>query len=186
MMILAPRHRFTVADYYKMAEIGILREDDRVELIEGEIVEMAAIGPRHAACVARLDHLFGDALRGRAIVWPQNPLHLGEYAEPEPDLVLARYRPDFYATAHPRPEDTFLVVEVADSSLLYDRTTKMPLYARAGVPESWLIDLVSQRVNIHRDPGPDGYRSIITASGEDRVSPLAFPDVVLTAAEILG
>jgi Uma2 family endonuclease len=186
MVIFAPRHRFTVADYYKMAEAGILHEDDRVELIDGEIVEMAAIGPRHAACVARLTYVFGEGLRGRAIVWVQNPLHLGEYNEPEPDLVLARYRADFYASAHPGPEDALLVVEVADSSLLYDRTTKLPLYAQAGVPESWLVDLVHRRVHVHRDPARDGYRTVLTASGEDRLGPLALPDLVLTAAEILG
>jgi Uma2 family endonuclease len=114
MVIAAPNHRFTVVEYYKMAEAGILSEDDRVELIEGEIVDMAPIGPRHAACVTRLSRLFGDALPKNVTVRVQNPLHLGEHSEPEPDVVLVPYRLDFYSEGHPKADEAFLVVEVAD------------------------------------------------------------------------
>lgn len=179
-------HRFTVADYYRMAEAGILGEDDRVELIDGEIVDMAPIGSRHSACVARADALFAARLRDAAVVWVQNPIHLSEYYEPQPDVVLLRPRDDYYASGHPQPEDILLVVEVADSSLPYDRDVKALFYAQSGIPEYWLVDLDGQSVTRSREPGPDGYASTQTVRGDDRLSPLAFPDLVLTAAEILG
>ncbi len=143
---MATRYRFTVEDYHKMAEVDILGEDDRVELIDGEIIEMAPIGRLHAVCVVRLTDLFGETLRRRAIVWAQNPIGLGERSEPQPDLALLRWRPNFYADADPRPEDVLLIIEVADTSLAYDRDIKVPLYARAGIPEVWLVDLNEARL----------------------------------------
>ncbi len=128
------RRPFTVAEYHRMAEAGVLGEDDRVELLEGEIVQMTPIGSRHAACVARLTHLFVDRLQGRAQVNVQNPVHLSERSEPQPDLALLRPRPDFYARAHPGPADVLLLVEVAETSSDVDWTVKIPLYAGAGVP----------------------------------------------------
>jgi hypothetical protein len=133
MAILATRHRFTVADYHKMADAGIFGEDDRVELIAEEKLNLTPIGPRHAACVAHLAELFGEGLRRQVVIWTQNPIRLGEHSEPRPDLVLLRRRPDFYAAAHPRPEDVLLVIEVADTSLPYDRDGK---YLSMRGPES--------------------------------------------------
>lgn len=179
-------HLFTVADYHQMAEANILGEDDRVELIEGVIVDMSPIGRKHAVCVARFTAIFGNRLYGQALVWVQNPVWLGEHSEPQPDVTLLRWRDDYYADRDPTPEDVLLIIEVADSSLAYDRDVKVPLYARAGIPEHWLVDLIRRSVTVYRDPGPEGYRSVTTYQGSFRISPIAFPDVVLTDAEILG
>ena len=137
MAITLRRRRFTLDEYHRMGETGILGEDDRVELIEGEIIEMTAIGSHHAATVARIHHLFSTRLGARAVVWSQSPLLLARFqSEPEPDGMLLAPRPDFYAARLPEPPDVRLLIEVADSSLLYDRRTKFPLYARSGVGEA--------------------------------------------------
>jgi Uma2 family endonuclease len=170
-----------------MGEAGILGEDDRVELIEGEIVEMTPIGSRHAATVARIQHLFSTRLGDRAVVWGQNPLLLvRQVSEPQPDVMLLAPRLDFYAAALPEPPDVRLLVEVADSSLAYDRRTKIPLYARAGVAEVWLVDLEAGRVEVHRGPGTSGYADVRSPAPDERVAPLAFPDVALAVADLLG
>jgi Uma2 family endonuclease len=144
MAVEVLRRTFTVEDYHRMAQAGILTEDDRVELLEGEIVEMTPIGPRHAACVNRLSQLFSDRLQGRALVSVQNPIHLSELSEPQPDLALLRPRPDFYAEAHPRPSDSLVVLEIAETSAEVDREKKVPLYGQAGISETWLVDLVRE------------------------------------------
>lgn len=135
------RHKLTVADYYRMAEVGILAPEARVELIEGEIVDMVPIGTRHSAVVTLLHDAIAAAVSGAAQVRCQQPLRLGDISEPEPDLAVVRPHPDRYFDAHPTAADTLLVIEVADSSLAYDRDIKTPLYARHGVPAVWLIDL---------------------------------------------
>lgn len=170
------RHRLDVTDYYRMAEAGILGEDDRCELIEGEIIDMAPIGSDHAATVARLNRLLTRALGDQVIVTVQNPIRLNRRNEPQPDLALLRYREDFYRDAHPSPEDVLLIIEVADSSARYDREIKLPLYARHGIPEVWIIDLRQRRVDIHRQPDKAAYRETRTATGAESVSPLALPD----------
>jgi Uma2 family endonuclease len=180
------RHRFTVADYHRMAETGILREDDPVELIEGEILEMTPIGRRHQASVDRLNDLFARGLGDRAIVRVQGSIRLNEYSEPEPDLVLLRRRADFYADQDAGPADVWLVVEVADSSLPYDRDVKAALYARAGIPEFWLVDVNGRSVTVYREPGPDAFSSEFVVQGDDRLSPWAFPEFLLTLGQILG
>lgn len=148
---------FSVDDYHRMAETGILNEDDRVELIEGEIVEMNPIGSRHAASVERVGDLLKEAVGGRAMVRLQNPIQLSRRSEPQPDVALVKRRADYYAEAHPRPADVLLLIEVADASIANDRNIKLPLYARAGIPEVWLIDLEAQVVEVHRDPAPGGF-----------------------------
>ena len=169
-----------------MAQAGVLKEDDRVELIEGEIVEMAPIGSRHAACVNRLTRIFSQQLGQRALLAVQNPINLGERSEPQPDMALLRPTGDCYATAHPGPEDIFLLIEVADTSVDYDREVKVSLYARSGVTELWLVDLTSARIEVYRSPGPDGYRQTEILGADEHLAPSAFPDVVLPAREILG
>ena len=154
------RHRWTVADYHRLAEAGILGEDDRVELIEGELYEMAPIGSRHAGAVDWILSKLSEMAGGRAIVRCQSPIRLGERSEPQPDLALLRPRADWYRDAHPGPEDVLLVVEVADTTAGWDREVKFPLYARHGIPEAWLVDLEAGRLEIHRGPGPEGYRRI--------------------------
>ena len=181
----ATKHCFTVLDYHKMAGSGILSEDDRVELIEGEVVDLTPIGRTRAACVARLTDLFGEGLRRKVIVWAQNPLRLDQYSEPQPDVALLRWRRDFYADSEPGPDDVLLVIEVAETSLLYDRNVKISLYARAGTCEVWLVDLNGESVTIHREPGPQGYRHVAVVQGSHLLNPLAFPDMVLTVDQIL-
>jgi len=185
MGVQVQRRLFTVEEYHRMAEAGILSEDDRVELIEGELVTMSPIGSRHAACVARLTALLFP-VEGRGILWVQNPIRLGARSEPQPDVTLLRYRPDFYASAHPGPEDVLLVVEVAETSADADRSLKIPLYARYSIPEAWLVDLLEERIEIYRHPTPQGYRSLHIAHRGETVSPTALPDLELSVDEILG
>ena len=187
MTALRPLRRlFTAAEYHLMAQAGILHEDDRVELIDGEIVEMAPIGSRHAAHVNRLNRVFTQALGEGVIVSVQNPISLGERCEPQPDLTLLRPRPDFYAQAHPGPEDILLVVEVADSSLGYDRGVKVPLYARFGIPETWVMDLAAAGIQVYRHPHQGRYLEARHAARGEHISPQALPEVTLAVAELLG
>jgi len=150
--------QFTVADYARMAEAGILTEDDRVELIDGEVRAMAPIGPRHAANVNRVTELIRDQVGKRAIISDQNPIRLNDYTEPQPDIVLLRRREDFYVHAHPTPEDVLLIVEVADTSVEYDRYEKVPRYAQAMIPEVWLFDVDSQTITQYADSDGSRYR----------------------------
>lgn len=179
------RRRFTVDEYHRMGEAGILHEDDRVELIRGEIVQMTAIGSRHAACVARLNELFVRGVSGRAVVWPQNPVLLLPDSEPQPDVVLLR-RADFYASRRPEGNDVLLLVEVADTSLRYDRRVKLPLYAERGIREFWIVDLEGQCVDVYRQPTGEGYRQNSRITRGTPLSPETFPDIVLSIATILG
>ncbi len=180
------RRMFTADEYHRMAETGILGYDDRVELVDGAIVEMTPIGPRHMACVDRLNLLLQRRFAGEAIVRVQGPVRLDPYSEPQPDLALLEHRADFYATAHPGPANVLLVIEVADSSVPFDRAVKLPLYARSGVAEVWLVDLVHDRIDVFTRPSPDGYRASAAASrGEAIPSDLLSPSRVL-ADDVLG
>jgi Uma2 family endonuclease len=186
-MTLTPtRRRFTVHEYHRMAEVGILAEDDRVELIDGEIVEMSPIGSRHVSKVARLNHRFVQRFGDVAVVIVQSPVRLSEHNEPETDLALLKPRADYYDAALPTPEDVFLLVEVADTSLEYDRRKKLPLYARHGIPEVWLVDVTTDTILVSRDPTPSGYRTAWTVGRGDRIAPLAFPERELAGVELLG
>jgi Uma2 family endonuclease len=169
-----------------MVDAGILRFDDRVELIEGEIIEMSPIGNRHAACVDRASELFTLAFKGRAIVSIQNPLRLNEYNEPQSGIVLLKRREDYYATRSRTPEDTFLVVEVSDATLPYDTGVKVPMYARAGVPETWIENLTEDLLLVFRDPTDEAYKTHLTLRRSDSISPLAFPDSAFAVAQLLG
>jgi Uma2 family endonuclease len=177
---------FTVDDYYRMAEVGILHEDDRVELIEGQVVVMSPIGARHAGCVDALTHLFTKVPGLHTIVRVQNPIRLGPGAEPQPDLALLEPRRDGYRTRHPSPTDVLLVIEVADTSLAYDREVKLPLYAAAGIAEAWLVDLTGDRIEIRRGPGPDGYREVRLATRGETITPINLPGVDINVDDVLG
>ena len=182
-----PLHTFDIETYHRMIEAGVFREDDRVELIQGRILDMTPIGKQHAACVKRLNALFHQHLQGRVLVGVQDPILLAsEQSEPQPDLTLLRPREDFYEAALPGPEDLFLVVEVADTSQDYDRGIKIPLYARAGIPEAWLVDLKARVVEVYRDPSLGGYRTCQRLGPGDTLSPLAFPDVGLPVEAVVG
>lgn len=178
------RHRFDVDEYTRMYEAGILDEDDRVELLDGEIVRMHAIGSPHAACVTVLHEQLIIALGLRACVRSQSPLHLSATSMPEPDVLVARRDERRYADGHPTPRDAFLVIEVADASLRKDKDVKLPLYAAAGIPEVWIVDLNAERVEVYREPAGSSYRERL-ALAEGTASPLAFPDIELTVADIL-
>ena len=186
MAVQLTRRRFTADEYHWMARVGILGKDDRVELIDGEIVEMAPIGPGHVGSLIALNerfvHEFGDV----AQVSVQSSIHLDQYDEPQPDLVLVRRRADFYRSALPTPEDIFLIVEVADTTLTVDRRVKLPLYARAGIAETWLVDLPHDVLHVHREPMADGYRVTRTARRGERIAPLAFPDREIAVADLVG
>jgi hypothetical protein len=187
-MAVTLRHRrFTLDEYHRLGEAGILGKDDRVELVEGEIIEMAPIGSRHAATVARIHHLFSTRLGDRAVVWSQSPLVLAGYqSELQPDLMLLTPRADFYAGRLPEPPDVRLLIEVADASLPYDRRTKLPLYARAGVVEAWLVDLAADLVERHRDETGGRYREVHVPRPDEPFSPVAFPDLMVTLRDLLG
>ena len=180
------RRRFTADEYHWMARVGILGPDDRVELLDGEIIEMPPIGPDHAATVDGFNERFVSRFADVAQVRVQNPIRLDKFGEPQPDVVLVRRRADSYRSAHPTPEDVFLVVEVADTSLADDRRMKLPLYARTGIVETWLVDLQHGVVHVHREPSPDGYRVIWTVRRGERLAPLAFPDREIAVAGLLG
>lgn len=184
MAIQVEKRYFKVGEYHRMGAAGVFSEDDRIELVEGEIVEMTPIGRRHAACVAKLTELLGR--QQETIVWVQNPVHLDEFTEVQPDVALLRRREDFYSRSHPTPADVLLVVEVADTSAAYDREVKLPLYARAGVPGVWLVDLNEGAVEVYAAPESGEYReSRRMARGESLAarevagfSPVAVGDVL--------
>ena len=180
-----PVRRFTVAEYYAMAEAGILTEDDRVELIDGVIVEMAPVGSRHLGCVNCYTRELSEAVGRRAIVQVQSPVRLDDNTEPQPDVVLLRYQADGYASGHPGPRDVLLLIEVADSSVGYDRNEKLPRYARAGIPEVWLTLLPEDVVEAHTEPTDNGYRVTRRFRAGDVLRPGCFEDIEIPVAAIL-
>lgn len=186
MAVQLLKRLFTVAEYHRMAEAGILSEDDRVELIEGEVVAMAPIGDRHAGTVDFLAEFLFRYLRDRVQVRVQSPIRLGEHSESRPDLTLLKRRPDFYRSQHPGSEDVLLVVEVAETSADYDREVKVPLYARFGVPEVWLVDLAEERIEVYRQPRPQGYQEVQRVLRGQPLSSQAFPDLELAVGDVLG
>jgi len=179
-------YRFTVDDYYRMAEAGILSSEQRVELLDGQIIAMTPIGRRHAACVDRLTDRLLAKLQGRVVLRVQNPVRLDEHSEPEPDVTLLKRREDYYAGKEPTADDALLVIEVADTSLDKDQQVKLPLYARADVPEVWIVDLATMDVHVHREPADGKYQRVRTVRGADRISPAAFEDVQFHVDELIG
>jgi Uma2 family endonuclease len=186
MAMLLSLHRFTLDQYHRMGEAGIFHEDDRVELIHGQVVPLTPIGPDHASCVNRLTALFAPLAGRDATLSVQNPVILAEYEEPQPDFVVLRYRADGYRVAIPRPADVLLMVEVGDSSASRDRRTKIALYAEAGIPEAWLVDVPHDRVEVYRNPTGGRYLDVTTVSRGMSLTPLAFPGLTLSVDEILG
>ena len=179
-------HNFTVDEYHRMAEAGVFHEDARVELLDGQIVEMTPIGPRHAVCVDRLNGRLSRLVGDSAIVRVQSPVVLGQRAEPEPDVTLLRPPFERYQEAHPGPAEIMLVIEVADTSVEHDRSVKIPLYARAGVPEVWLVNLPADRIEVYRDPAGGSYAEVTSVSGGETLTPLEVPSATLSVDGILG
>ena len=178
--ILQARHKLDVDDYYRMGEAGILGEDDRVELIDGDIIDMAPIGPSHEATVNGLNKTLVLACMDRAIVAPQNSIRLSRWSAPQPDFAVLRPRADFYSTGERAgSEDVLLLIEVADSSLHYDRTVKVPLYARAGIAEFWIVDLKRGVVDVYRMPTEEGYLETTTHQRGDQLALALSPEIVV-------
>ena len=180
------RRRFTVADFLRLAEIGFLADDERVELIRGEIIEMSSISEGHASTVMRLVSLLSRMFGQRALLSVQNPVQLDDATLPQPDVALLRPRDDFYGQRHPGPEDTLLLIEVSDTTLTYDRRVKTALYSAAGVMEYWIINLQKRQIEVYREPQSEGYRTMTRYAPGEMLSPLAFPDINLKVDEIIG
>lgn len=186
MTIELQRRTFTVAEFNQLGTTGVIGEDERVELIEGEIIAMAPIGPSHAGFVDLLNARFSAQIGSRAIVRVQSPLHLSSLSEPQPDLMLLRPRADFYTGSHPVPADVLLIVEVAESSLAYDREIKVPLYAAAGIPEVWVIDTATRTTHVFAGPSGGVFEQERVVERGDSVSPRAFPDVAIGLGDVGG
>lgn len=169
-----------------MADAGIFGEDDRVELLAGEIVEMTPIGSRHAACVSRLNRLLSQRLGEEYIVRVQDPVRLDDHSEPQPDVAVVKARRDFYRDAHPGPTDVLLAIEVADTSADTDRAEKVPLYSGAAIPEAWVVDLSSRVIDVYRQPARDGYRQHVRIGAGDQLTSVSVPLLSLPAADVLA
>lgn len=181
------RYRFTRDEFERMEQVGIFHEDDPVELIDGEVMVMAAIGRRHMTRVVRLTRAFSKVAGDRALVSVQNPVGLTLHDGPQPDVVLLRFREDLYETgAEAGPQDVLLIIEVADSSLQYDRTTKARLYAQRSVPEYWILNLTREELIVHRNPSPNGYREVETLRRDHGAVRLAADSAIeVDLAEVL-
>lgn len=173
------RHRWNVDDYYRLADAGVFNEDSRIELVEGEVVDMAPIGSMHAFALNNLTRLLYPKSMNRYLVRIQDPIHLDDHNEPQPDLVIALDRD--YSAGHPRAADILLVVEVADTTLIYDRDVKMPLYARHGIPQCWLLDVNAKTLTVFKEPLEGHYRRVAPVQDVERVE---VDDLVLAAADL--
>lgn len=178
------RRRFTVHEYHRMAEAGILHEDDRIELIDGELVEMTAIGTRHFTCVNRLTHMMVGNAGDDVIVSIQNPVRLNEYSEPQPDVALIRARD--YSESLPTPDDVLLLIEVSDTTLAYDRGLKLSHYARAGIPEVWIADLTGHTLERYTVPSGDDYRHTERARKDETLASTTVPGLALRVNDVLS
>ena len=180
------RKWFTVDDYYRMGEVGILSDNDRTELIEGEIIEMSPIGSPHMNAVNRATMIFARGIGDRVVVSVQNPAFMDRFNLPQPDVVLIRPREGFYGDGKPYPEDVVLLIEISDSSLRFDRKVKVPIYARSGVREVWIIDLQNAVIHVYRDPKDKTYDSIETKHRDETIAPQGCPDFKVKVSDLLG
>jgi Uma2 family endonuclease len=179
-----PYHRWSVEEYHQMALSGLLDETDRVELIEGELIDMSPIGSQHAFRVDSIARALQRAPRNSLLVRVQNPVLLGDHSEPQPDIAVVKDKN--YSEAHPGAEDVLLIVEVSDTTLAYDRDVKLSLYARHGIPEVWLLDVNAGELTIYREPAEGQYRLIRKPTRAETVSPVLVPGVAIALAEALG
>lgn len=176
-----------VAEYHCMAEAGVFHPEERVELIAGQLVKMAAKGTAHTVTLRRINRLFTRfSLQIEVMVQIQDPIVLNDYSEPEPDLALLRVDPREYIDAHPTAADTYLVIEVADSSLKYDSETKGKLYAQSNIADYWVLDVVKRKLYVFRQPTNQGYQSEVILTEDASVSPLQFPDLTISIQEMLA
>lgn len=180
------RHKFRVEEFLRMVEVGILDETARVELIDGEVVEMTPTGHRHESHSMRWTMLYAPRLVGRAIVAVHCSIGLGEYGMPQPDMMILKHREDYYASPRATAADVLLLVEISDSSLWYDRDTKLRLYAAHGICEYWIVNLVDRVIEMHRAPGRKGYAAITRHVAGGTIAPLALPELQLAVSELLS
>ena len=183
---LVKHHNFTVSEFERMGETGVFAPEARVELIEGEIIEMSPTGSRHAACVNLLSRILNQQVSADAIVSTQNPIRLSDLSEPQPDVAILKFRDDYYREAHPGPEDVLLVIEVAETTVHYDRHTKMPLYARAGIPEALLFNLPDDRLEYFTQPETGVYQLNRIINRGERFESASVPGLTLDIEMILG
>ncbi len=178
------RRKLSIDEFHRIGAAGILGEDDRVELIDGEMIEMAPIGTRHLSKVNRLARMLSLTVAQEAIVSTQNPIALPPQNEPQPDIALLKPRADDYEGSLPAAADVLLIIEIADTTLAYDRDVKIPIYARHGIPEVWLFDVQGGALFVHRDPGPKGYQRNLTPKKNETISPLLLPRASIDLAEV--
>ncbi|AUC62336.1 putative dioxygenase [Cyanobacterium sp. HL-69] len=176
-MLTLPRKKFAIEEYHQIITSGVLKEDYLIELINGEIFEMSPVGFKHASCVKKINYLFAEKLGSKVIIGVQDPIKLNNNSEPQPDIVLLKPRKDFYANDHPTVEDIFLLIEVADSSIDYDRTFKIPIYAENKVQEVWLVDLNQNLLEVYQNPQKNYYQNITKLSSEDSLT-LSQPEAI--------
>lgn len=184
MQAIPTRHRLSVNDFHRMVETGILSESERIELIEGELFDMSPIGPLHCGTTMKLNYWFSHNITQNVIVNVQNALILDNASELYPDMTLLRWREDFYTTSHPRCTDVLLLIEIADTSIGFDRYTKMPLYAQHGIVESWLLDVQQQQLEIYRAPTAQGYQTVLRPSRDEQIMPQQLPDLIFNVGVI--
>jgi Uma2 family endonuclease len=185
MAVEVERRLFTVDEYHQMIETGIFHEDERIELINGELIRMVPVGHSHSGQVNRLNRTLGKALNDRVIVSVQNPVALPDFAEPQPDIMLLRPRDDDYSRSNPTAADVLLIIEVADSSFAYYQHVKGLMYAEAGIQDYWIVNLLDGQLLVYRQPTPTGYTLVQTLARGDSVTLLAFPDVTIQVSELL-
>jgi len=183
---LPHNYLFTVADWQKMGEMDLFSPETRVELIEGEIIEMGPIGSSHAGHVNRLNYLFNRQVTDSEIVSVQNPLVIKNHSEPQPDLMVLRHEPNFYSEKHPTPEDVLLLIEVSDSTLSYDRNVKKPLYARHGIIEYWVVNLKEDCLEVYLNPQAQDYTLIDIMRSDSVITPSQLPHISVAVSDILG
>ncbi len=184
MAVHIQRRSFRIDEYHRMAEAGIFSRNEHIELITGEIMTMVPIGSYHASQVDRFNRFFMERIREKAIVRVQNPISIDQYSEPEPDIALVTPRPDFYAAHHPKPEDVLLIIEVSDSSLDYDRNIKLPLYAKADIPEVWIVNLQEACIEVYSEPTEHGYATSRKYYEGKTIIPSRFPNISISVDEI--
>jgi Uma2 family endonuclease len=180
------KYWISVDEYERMGEAGIFRPDARLELLEGEIYEMSPTGSRHAACVDALALILTETARRRFIVRTQSPIQLDDYSEPQPDVALLRWRDDFYSRAHPQPADVMLVVEVADTTLESDRRYKLPLYAKAGIGEAWIVNLQDESIELYAEPSGGAYQVNAAFKRGEEAQSHTIADLRLNVAAVIG
>lgn len=183
--LLLPTRKISIETYHKMVEIGVFNEDERIELIRGEIIEMSPVGIKHATCVKKLNQLFAQKLGIKIILGVQDPIKLNDNSEPQPDLVLLKPKSDFYATGHPKPEDILLLIEVSDRSIEYDRQIKIPLYAENKIQEVWLININESLIQVYQNPQGKLYKNITNYQINDTINLTCFPDCQIKVNKVL-